>query len=261
MFLPIASHPCRGAGRLLAAAGLLALTLGWRPAAAEEAQVDAFPATVATPRAIEATPAAGLFGTRETRSGNLAAFRKWRGVMTRYARERHLEDRPCSGGGIGACALQHWRAFLDGIAERDSRYQLNAVQRYVNRVRYRDDRARFGKSDYWATPREFLGRGGDCEDYAIAKYLSLRALGFDPNAMRIVVLQDMSRNLAHAVLVLRHQGERLVLDNQLKMVVAARKIRHYRPYYSINENYWWRHKKPSGRPGSKPAVIAQRDAG
>ena len=57
MFLPIASHPCGGSGRLLAAAGLLALTLGWSPAAAEEAQVDAFPATVATPRAIEATPA------------------------------------------------------------------------------------------------------------------------------------------------------------------------------------------------------------
>ena len=245
----------RGTRPMLAVS--LLLLAGAGDAAAEERVAGRPLATAAVAKSV-AAPGPGLFGTQEIRSANMKAFKKWRSVLRRYRGERHLEKKPCADR---VCPLRHWRDFLTSLRSRDARYQINAVNRYLNAVRYIPDRRNNGTADYWSTPREFLGRGGDCEDYAIAKYLSLRTLGFDPNDMRIVVLQDMSRNLAHAVLVLYHEGERLVLDNQLKMVVAARKIRHYRPYYSINESYWWRHKKPSGRPGSKPAVVAQRDAG
>ncbi len=196
----------------------------------------------------------GLFGTREIRSPNLQPFKKWGGVLARYRIQRDLETRPCTGQG---CGLRHWRNFLVSLKGRAPVYQINAVQRYVNQVRYIADARNNGAKDHWATPAEFFGRGGDCEDYAISKYLSLRALGFDPNAMRIVVLRDTSLGIPHAVLVVANGGQRLVLDNQLRVVVAAEKIRHYRPYYSINENFWWRHKKLDRKPDG-PALVAQR---
>jgi predicted transglutaminase-like cysteine proteinase len=213
-------------------------------------------AAAVVPKAAVPTRPRGLFGTREVRSSNLNPFKKWTGVLKRYRGERQLETQPCDGR---ACPLQHWRDFVASLKGRDTRYQINAVNRYVNQVRYIPDQLNSGKSDYWATPREFFGRGGDCEEFAIAKYLSLRALGFDANAMRLVVLQDLNLGIAHAVLVVEHEGKKLVLDNQLRIVVPAEKITHYRPYYSINESHWWLHKTP-GRAKPEPTVVAQRSA-
>ena len=40
--------------------------------------------------------------------------------------------------------------------------------------------------DYWATPVESLRKGeADCEDYAIAKYFTLRQLGVADDKLRI----------------------------------------------------------------------------
>src|SRR5690606_27447095 len=107
--------------------------------------------------------------------------------------------------------------------------QIEAVNEFMNRKRYIIDPRNYGMPDYWATPRQFLDRDGDCEDYAIAKYMSLRDLGVDPAAMRIVVLQDMNLKVAHAILVVWLEGKPLVLDNQIRSVVEAGVVRHYRP--------------------------------
>lgn len=72
--------------------------------------------------------------------------------------------------------------------------------------------------------------------------MSLRALGWDNDHMRIVVLKDLNLDIAHAVLVVYRDGLAWVLDNQIGEVVAADRIRHYRPYYSINEDSWWLHR-------------------
>ena len=96
--------------------------------------------------------------------------------------------------------------------------------------------------DYWATPKQFFDRNGDCEDYAISKYISLRNLGLPVEDMRIVVLNDLNLKIAHAMLVVYLDGEALVLDNQITQVINARRIRHYKPIYSINERNWWLHR-------------------
>jgi predicted transglutaminase-like cysteine proteinase len=54
------------------------------------------------------------------------------------------------------------------------------TNRFLNDWRYKPDDQNYGQRDYWATPLEFLRRSGDCEDYAIAKYVTLRELGFAP---------------------------------------------------------------------------------
>ena len=85
--------------------------------------------------------------------------------------------------------------------------QLKNVNQYFNYVNFRSE-----TGDYWKTPAEFMARGGDCEDYAIAKYLSLRSLGVPDDDMRIGVFADPLRVAGHAVLIVRHGGREWVLD-------------------------------------------------
>lgn len=183
-----------------------------------------------------------LFGTGEVRSERMSVFPKWQGALARYFDERRLVDAPCTEGVFNRCHLRDWARFLDRLQGLAPRRQIAEVNRYMNRKRYIIDPRNYGVVDYWATPGQFLSRNGDCEDYAIAKFMSLRALGFDDRGLRIVVLRDLNLRLYHAILVVYHRGEALVLDNQVQNVVPAASISHYRPIYSLNEHNWWLHR-------------------
>ncbi len=123
----------------------------------------------------------------------------------------------------------------------EARRQLAEVNRTVNRVRYRDDRNNWGRPDYWAAPQEFLARGGDCEDFAIAKYLALRALGYGAEDLRLLILFDSRRAMAHAVLAVVLNGQVLVLDNLRAAILPLGDLTHYRVRYSVNERGVRRH--------------------
>jgi predicted transglutaminase-like cysteine proteinase len=183
-----------------------------------------------------------LFGSHEVRSPDVSLFPKWRGAVNRHVDESRLPDAPCESATFNRCHLRDWKGFLDGLRGAGRMEQIRAVNRFLNQRRYVIDPRNYGVPDYWATPSQFLLLDGDCEDYAIAKYFSLRSLGFAPESMRIVVLQDLNLGVAHAVLVIYVGGNALVLDNQVPTVVDARTIQHYRAIYSINEQYWWLHR-------------------
>ena len=191
------------------------------------------------PAAHSAPASVRLFGSSENANFDISPFPKWTGVLARYAREQTLEDAPCAGG---RCALQEWKAFVMGLRGQDRRRQLEAVNAYVNRVPYMSDQARHGVVDYWATPRETLGRTADCEDYAIVKYFSLRKLGWSAEELRIVVLKHEVRNELHAVLVAYLDGTVYVLDNLIPDVREHAAISYYRPIFSINEAAWHFHR-------------------
>ena len=194
-----------------------------------------------------------LFGAREVRSDDLAMFTKWTAALERTFDERRLADAPCMATVFNRCHLADWRRVLDKLAGLDRTVQLAAVNLYMNRKRYIIDPRNYGVSDYWAAPGQFLDRDGDCEDYAIAKFMSLKALGFNNDDMRIVVLQDLNLGIAHAVLVVYVDGRALMLDNQIENVIPADTVRHYRPIYSINERHWWLHR-------TGPEIRAERTA-
>ncbi|MFQ5957961.1 MAG: transglutaminase-like cysteine peptidase [Alphaproteobacteria bacterium] len=183
-----------------------------------------------------------LFGTREVRSTNLTPFPKWTGVLDRYFAEVELPEGGCEAKTFNVCHLRDWQRFVEGLRGADAMTQLDQVNRYMNRAPYITDPRNYNVDDYWATPRQFFNRDGDCEDYSIAKFMSLRALGWDNDRMRIVVLKDLNLGIAHAVLVVYRDGAAWVLDNQIEQVVTADRIRHYRPYYSVNEDSWWLHR-------------------
>ena len=186
-------------------------------------------------------PAPLIFGTTATRHVDLAPFPQWTGALKRYYQRRAQVPGPCQATYFNACHMQRWNAMLRDVRGQTRERQLNLVNQYMNTHRYIVDPINWGVTEYWAIPQEFLKKFGDCEDYAIAKYLSLLALGWSPDNMRIVVLQDLNLRVMHAVLIVNFQGKNMLLDNQATRVVDANKIHHYRPIYSLNEKGWWRH--------------------
>jgi predicted transglutaminase-like cysteine proteinase len=166
----------------------------------------------------------GLFGSREIKNTRLKAFRKWNGLLQRHQKDlkkikyqepgvkglyRQSGSLKMNGSGKMICgnnkrilcAKDKWTALLAGLKKSDKREQLQKINRYLNQVDYITDIENWGLNDYWATLKQFFSKDGDCEDYAIAKYFSLKKLGFKTGDMRIAVVQDMNLNVPHAVLI------------------------------------------------------------
>jgi predicted transglutaminase-like cysteine proteinase len=184
----------------------------------------------------------GLFGSQEFRSPDLRPFPKWTGVMARHLTSLGKIAPACSRNQFGHCAPESWNEFLATLKGKSPRAQLDAVNAAMNRARYITDLVNWATQDYWATPSEFFWKDGDCEDYAIAKYLSLKALGFPQEALRVAVVQDLNLKIPHAILVVYLDGKALLLDNQISTVIEAERVRHYRPIFSLNETAWWLHR-------------------
>ena len=122
--------------------------------------------------------------------------------------------------------------------------KAEAVHDMMNRTNYITDNKNWGKSDYWATPVEFLERGGDCEDFAIAKYTALSMLGVPEERLRLAIVHDKAKDIPHAVLVVYTERGSYILDNQFETLVNAQYGERYRPIYSINREGWWLHTQP-----------------
>lgn len=183
-----------------------------------------------------------VFNTVELRSTKMEKFKKWTDVLERYETEEPEELQKCKITAVQKCHLAKWRIFLKKISKRPELEQLALVNAYLNKWLYVLDPVNYGKKDYWATPKQFLHRAGDCEDYAIAKMKSLQHLGLASDRMRVLVLQDLNLGIGHAILLVEYKGKVLVLDNQISKVIEQSRIKHYKPIYSINETSWWLHR-------------------
>jgi predicted transglutaminase-like cysteine proteinase len=190
----------------------------------------------------EALSQPALFGSREVFSPDSSAFFKWHDVLDRFAGERREAAAACASGAVERCEPAEWGALVGALKGLDLRAKLDRVNAEINRHPYIPSRVNWHESNHWETPFEFLSKGGQCQDYAIAKYLLLRAAGVPDSSLRVVVLRDTQLGLDHAVTVAYVEGEALVLDNQEREVVPASRLDHYRPYYSINEQGWWLHR-------------------
>jgi predicted transglutaminase-like cysteine proteinase len=184
-----------------------------------------------------------LFGTTEVRSTNFKPFKKWNAALKRYAGERtRVVPGSCQETRFNKCHYDRWMAFLKGLRGADRMTQIRLVNAYMNEAPYITDPENWGVRDYWESPGEFMAKFGDCEDYAIIKYMSLKKLGFHIDEMRVVAVRDLNLRIGHAVLAVYLDGKAYILDNQIEQVVRASTIHHYDPVFSINEKHWWRHR-------------------
>jgi len=184
-----------------------------------------------------------LFGYQQAARSDIAVFPQWVAALERHLSD-NLRDGDCQGGKLNTCYMRDWQQFLDQIKGLSSAEQIKRVNHYANNKEYVLDLENYGLEDYWAIPREFLYNGGDCEDFAITKLLSLRWLGFSADTLRIVVLQDTNLRIAHAVLAFGTGDDILILDNQVGDVLSHRSIVHYAPVYSVSASQWWLHVQP-----------------
>ncbi len=184
----------------------------------------------------QATP---LFGTREVGNPNIGRFPKWTDVLARI--KRMDTNANCDTNTFGSCPYRDWQAKIASLRGKTPIEQMNEINSFANHWDYVTDQVNYNIDDYWATPRQFLYRNGDCEDYAIIKWASLEALGFNPSSLRIVVVKDQNLNVDHAILAVYIDGKILILDNQVRQVVDSASIRHYKPIFSVNETGWWMH--------------------
>jgi predicted transglutaminase-like cysteine proteinase len=185
----------------------------------------------------------GLFGSLEFRAGSLAAIPEWTAVLDRVAAERAglaaCDERPA---GCASPAVAAWRAELRTLRGRPALEQLAAVNAFVNHaVAWQADLDNYGVSDHWASPVEFLGGTGDCEDFAITKFVSLLDLGWPNEDIRLVVVNDALRDIPHAVVAVRLEGQTWILDSLMDIVLTHDKISQYTPHYSVNLTDRWAH--------------------
>ncbi|UFH49459.1 cysteine protease LapG [Pseudomonas sp. KNUC1026] len=145
--------------------------------------------------------------------------------------------------GAGKQRIDAWQKLLLAQRQSSEMEKLTAVNLFFNRqMRYVEDIDLWGQVDYWETPIEALWKGaGDCEDYAIAKYFSLRHLGVASDKLRITYVKALRQNRAHMVLTYYATPEAvpLVLDSLQDPIQPATERTDLLPVYSFNgEGYW-----------------------
>jgi len=180
-----------------------------------------------------------LFGRIGTAYTDFTPMPQWTTMMARLAAEEEANTACGAGTPIERCPYTEWVAMIASSRDLDPRAQVEAVNSFVNRWDYITDPINWGQDDFWTTPREFFDKAGDCEDYAIAKFMSLRALGFPRDVVRVVAVRDLNLGVGHAVAIVMLEGETLLLDNQIDRVVGTDTVHHYRPVFAASEDRWW----------------------
>lgn len=145
--------------------------------------------------------------------------------------------------GAGAAPkFNAWRAMVVGATTLPDGDKIRRANDFFNRhMQFGEDSAIWGQVDYWATPMESLGRGaGDCEDFAIAKYFSLKAMGVASDKLRLIYVQARtgSSTVPHMVLAYYAQpgAEPVVLDNLINEIRPASRRPDLAPVFSFNSD-------------------------
>lgn len=162
---------------------------------------------------------------------------------------QRLQRQAEIAGGHAAVAVAELLPLLGALRQRPADEQLAAINRFFNRhIRFATDEEVWRSVDYWASPLQSLAQGaGDCEDFAIAKYFSLLALGMPLQRLRLVYVSARlagGRSQAHMVLayypdVASADTEVLVLDNLSETIASARLRSDLTPVFSFNSEGLW----------------------
>ena len=137
--------------------------------------------------------------------------------------------------------LLAWQTLIQ-TTEGSDRAKLERVNRFMNAVPYIDDIIHWNQPDYWSTPMEFIAsNGGDCEDFAIAKFFTLLELGIPEERLTLTYVKALRLNQAHMVLTYYPSpgAEPLVLDSLTKSILLSSQRTDLLPVYSINGAGLW----------------------
>ena len=175
-----------------------------------------FPATIASARELRA---------------------KWNELQSRVFTDQktiaacRLDESTCSP------AARRFLLIVELGWKHEGRTRLGWINRAVNMsIKPTSDWVQYGYADFWASPLQTLAsEAGDCEDYAIVKYVALRELGIEVEDLRFVIVRDDKHQAEHAVVAVRDDQQWLILDNRTMMILNAEDARNYRPLLVLDQ--------------------------
>ncbi len=186
------------------------------------------------------SPPFGILGSFELKAEGMSGSKDWMDLLARLERERDNYAQCAHAGPNCTPVLTAWRQKLKSLANLPPMQQLIELNRYANKQAfYEHDPITFGKRDHWATPIEFLRGRGDCEDFAIFKFVSLLDMGIAPGRLRVAIVRDSLRRALHAVVTVELDGTTYVLDSLSSKVVGQSDMLRYQPLrsYSLSTSY------------------------
>jgi predicted transglutaminase-like cysteine proteinase len=176
------------------------------------------------------------FGLSTTPAPEDALWRKWRGVESDMMAEEAIMERCRANVEVCPPNVAQFLRLIDTVKSKSGRTALDEANRAVNAsLRYMSDQLQFGEADRWTTPlASFATAVGDCEDYAIAKYVALREAGFPRDDLQLVLVRDRAAWQDHAVLLARIDEHWLILDNRHSELLEDIDAVTLTPLYAIN---------------------------
>jgi len=188
-------------------------------------------------------------------TGDISA--KWRDVLARIDSEE--ETLAACRASPDACspAARRLLQLVELGRQRAGRARLGEINRAVNlSIRAASDWTQYGVDDFWSPPLATLEKGaGDCEDYAILKYLALRETGISPDDLRLLIVSYPRRRTIHVVLAVHLDEEWLLLDNLTMVMVNSLEATQYRPLIALDYHAITTLVAGSPAPQDAPAAI------
>jgi predicted transglutaminase-like cysteine proteinase len=220
---------------------------------------------IVEPAAVFTAEAAEPFGVSASVVSAGGLRTKWLGVSQRIDDER-VQLALCDGDRehCASDAALKFLSIVDAAKARDGRARIGEINRAINlSIRPMSDLAQHGEIDVWSSPLMTLASGaGDCEDYAIAKFVALRLAGVAAQDLRIVVMRDTVQDEDHAVTAARLDGQWLMLDNRRMAMVDDIHVRNYRPLFVLDESAVMRYSgTPLPDPEAFPTAAISSPAG
>ncbi|MEL0586908.1 MAG: transglutaminase-like cysteine peptidase [Candidatus Thiodiazotropha sp. (ex. Lucinoma kazani)] len=193
----------------------------------------------------------GFLRLKEHRHGSVPAVLfftiLWLGVAIAFAESIDLTDEVVAWakqkyGSDAGKRVESWRSLMQDNHDTGEVEKLKLVNDFFNQIPYQSDATLWDQKDYWATPLELLVRkGGDCEDYSIAKYFTLKEMGVADEKLRIMYVKSVELNQSHMVLTYYPNPSAIpkVLDNLNPQLLSASSRMDLTPVYSFNADGLW----------------------
>ena len=181
--------------------------------------------------------AAEPFGLAAEQVSQGEILRKWAGVQSEIRQNKEVLAR-CREGGACPDAARRFLAIIDEGRARSGRARIGVINREINlAIMPTGDLEQWGVVDRWSPPLETFTTGrGDCEDYAIAKYVALIAAGVAPENIELIVVGSKTASENHAVVAVLVDGAWVILDNRWLALVPDHQLWRATPLFAINEN-------------------------
>jgi predicted transglutaminase-like cysteine proteinase len=196
------------------------------PAAAGTAQAAAHPQALLEP-----------YGSRMLMPTGGAMLEKWAAVLRQWKIEKQTLDAcRAASGPCSDPAARELLSIVEAAKPLTGLAQLGQINRAVNlAIRPVDDLVAHGAIDVWSSPLATLAtHAGDCEDYAIVKFVALLEAGIAPADLRVLIVRDVMRAEDHAVVAVRHESQWLLLDNRRLVIRADAELANYQPLMQMD---------------------------